>query len=45
MLPYSLSACLTSFIAGFAITWLGDVRQVMWISYVCTIYIFSRTLH
>lgn len=34
MLPFSLSSCVVSFGAGFFITKFGDVRQVIWASFV-----------
>ncbi|KAF7790211.1 hypothetical protein EIP86_001163 [Pleurotus ostreatoroseus] len=34
MLPFSLGSCVVSFCAGFIITAIGDVRQIMWGSYV-----------
>lgn len=34
MLPFSLGACVISFCTGFLINAIGDVRQIMWASYV-----------
>lgn len=34
MLPFSLGACIISFFTGFLINAIGDVRQIMWASYV-----------
>ena len=34
MLPFSLGACVASFAIGFLVNILGDVRQIMAVSFV-----------